>query len=478
VARIATDLRLMLIRSLLRARWSYFAGRPAGHVANAISSEAHRASGAYREVCSLLAGLIQVIVYFTVALLVTWQIALLAMAAAVGVVLPLRRFISHGRAAGGRQTLMFKSLVARMTDALQGMKPIKSMGREEAVLPLLEKETLDLNRAVQRTVRATETRKAFFEPLLVLLIAIGLYAALTVGEQPFSALMVMTFLFYRVAGHVNSLQSHYQTLATCESAFWSISEQVEAAEAEAEVNAGTAHVVALRDRIQFHDVSFAYGDRPVLDSVSLDIPAGSFTAIIGPSGAGKTTLADLIVGLHTPTAGRITIDGVRLEDVDLKSWRGAIGYVPQEMLLFHDSVLSNVTLGRKGDVSVEAVWDALGKAGAAGFVRDLPDGLETVVGERGTKLSGGQRQRLAIARALVRQPTLLVLDEVTTALDPTTEAEICSTLRALSGQVTIVAISHQPAITQVADIVYRLHDAAISKARDDSRSVARDIVRS
>jgi ATP-binding cassette, subfamily C, bacterial len=477
VARIATDLRLMIIRSLLRARWGYFTSRPAGHVANAISNEAHRAAGAYREVCSLLAGATQVLVYLAVAILVSWQVALLGLAAAIGIAVVLRRFVALGRDAGGRTTARSKALLARMTDALQGMKPIKAMGREENVLPLLERETLELNEALRRTVRAIETRKAFHEPLLVLVIAAGLFAALTVGDQPFSGLTVLTFLFYRLAGHVNSLQGHYQSLATCESAFWSLREQVEAAEAEAEQSTGQKRLTRLADGISIQGVTFAYGEHLVLDNVSLDVPAGSFTTVVGPSGAGKTTLADLIIGLHRPQAGRILVDGIAIEDLDRVGWRHRIGYVPQEMLLFHDSIFRNVTLGVEG-VSRREVWDALAKADALGFVERLPEGLDTVIGERGTKLSGGQRQRIAIARALVRQPVLLVLDEVTTALDPQTEAEICSTLRNLGGEVTIVAISHQAAITEVADRVFRIEEGRIYLERETPGRVATEGARS
>jgi ATP-binding cassette, subfamily C, bacterial len=465
VARIATDLRLSLIRSLLRARWKYFSGRPAGHVANALSNEAHRAAGAYRELCMLLAGGIQILVYLAVAFLISWQIAILAAVGAALIVFVLRRFVALGRIAGGGQTAALKSLVARMTDALQGMKPIKAMGREQNVLPLLEKETMDLNRAVQDDVRAKETRRAFYEPLLVLLIAIGLFLALTFGNQPFSSLMVMTFLFYRVATYGNSMQSHYQTLASCESALWSLREQVEAAEAEAEKSLGNKRLPRLEKGIRLRDVTFGYGDHAVLENVSLHIPAGSFTAVVGASGAGKTTVADLIVGLHRPQSGVVLIDAIPIEELDLRAWRQSIGYVPQEMLLFHDSVFGNVTLGA-ADISRADVLDALAKAGALEFVERMPRGLDTVIGERGTKLSGGQRQRIAIARALVRKPALLVLDEVTTALDPGTEAAICSTLKALGGDVTIVAISHQPALKAVADRVYRLQDGAVFLERE------------
>jgi ATP-binding cassette subfamily C protein len=185
------------------------------------------------------------------------------------------------------------------------------------------------------------------------------------------------------------------------------------------------------------------------------IPAGRIVAITGPSGAGKTTIADLIVGLHQPQEGSLLVDGVPLTELDLAAWRGSIGYVPQEMFLFHDTVYNNVAL-REPKISRGGVKAALVAAGAWGFVSELSEGLDTVLGERGSKLSGGQRQRIAIARALVHRPKLLVLDEITTALDPRTEAAICRTLHELRGRVTIRSISHQPAMTEIADHVYRL----------------------
>jgi ATP-binding cassette, subfamily C, bacterial len=456
VARIATDLRLMLLRALMGARWSYFSSQSAGQVANSISNEAHRAAGAYRELCFLLAGVVQILVYLTIAVLVSWQVAIFALAGGFLILFVLRRLVGRGRVAGGQETHLLKSLVGRVTDALHGIKAIKAMGKEEHLLPMLERETLELNRALERGVLARETMRAMQEPLLVVLLAVGLFAMITFGNEPFAAVLVLAFLFYRLTTHINKLQSHYQTMAICESAFWSMRDRAATAENQAEPKVSRPpRAPTLQSAIRFESVSFAFGDARILDAVSFEIPAGRFVAITGPSGVGKTTLVDLIVGLHQPESGRILLDGQPLERVDLMGWRGVLGYVPQETLLLHDTIFHNVTLGDPG-VGRDAAWAALEQAGAGGFVRSLADGIDTIVGESGSRLSGGQRQRIAIARALVGRPTLLILDEVTTALDPETEAAICATLQKLSGHVTIVAISHQPAISSAADVNYRM----------------------
>jgi ATP-binding cassette subfamily C protein len=184
-------------------------------------------------------------------------------------------------------------------------------------------------------------------------------------------------------------------------------------------------------------------------------------AIIGPSGSGKTTVADLIIGLLQPQAGAVLIDDVPLHTHDARRWRALIGYVPQDTFLLHDSVRLNVTLGDP-DLSPADVERALQAAGAWDFVAALPQGPDTVVGERGLRMSGGQRQRIALARALVRRPLLLILDEATAALDPATEAEVCRTLQQLRGSMTILAICHQGPLIAVADRVYRVAAGGIT----------------
>lgn len=185
--------------------------------------------------------------------------------------------------------------------------------------------------------------------------------------------------------------------------------------------------------------------------------------LTGESGSGKSTIADLVIGLIAPRQGRILVDGVCLNDIDLDAWRKTIGYVPQDNLLLHDTVYANVTLGDTSLMEAD-VLRALEAAGAADFVAAMADGMHTVVGERGARLSGGQRQRIMIARALAHRPSLLVLDEATSALDPASEAGICETLAGLKGRLTILAVTHQSALREVADRVYQVGNGLVREA--------------
>jgi ATP-binding cassette, subfamily C, bacterial len=202
-------------------------------------------------------------------------------------------------------------------------------------------------------------------------------------------------------------------------------------------------------------VSFRYDkdDRNfVLDHLELFIRARQTTVILGPSGGGKSTFADLLIGLLTPDLGQVLIDGKPLEGNLLHSWRKSVGYVPQESLLFHETLADNMRWASP-ESSDEDIWEALRLAAAVDFVKALPEGLKTIVGDRGVRLSGGQRQRIALARALLRKPTLLLLDEATSNLDAENEQRIIQALQELRGTMTVVFISHRQSAVQCADRV-------------------------
>lgn len=460
VAHVMTELRLQLIRALLAAKWSYFVSQPTGRFANAIGSETVIAARVYQIAAQFISTVMQVLVYGVLILFVSWEIALLGFVVGALVLFVFKGFINITRRAGERQTRLLNSLTIRLTDALNGIKPIKAMAREAQLLPLLEKETQELNESQQHQVWSTEALRILQEPLLVGIIAVGLYFTLSYTSKSFAELMVMVFLFHRLLNRIQVSQQTYQLVAQGESAFWSIHQSILDAEAAKELAVNHGKYVRLANQISFESINFSYGDKVVLEEASLSIPAGQFVAIIGPSGSGKTTIVDLMLGLMSPDRGNIKADEIPLKDINLEGWRKQIGYVPQEMFLFHDSVLKNITLGDKS-ITTQDVEDALRAAEAWDFVSSLSSGLDTTVGERGTMLSGGQRQRIAIARALVRKPQLLILDEITTALDPVSESAICATLIKMKGKVTIIAVSHQPAVMRAADLTYRLSNGRL-----------------
>ena len=382
----------------------------------------------------------------------------------------LRRLIKKARRAGERQTKALKSLVGQLVDNLQSIKPIKAMALENLAESVLSKTTAKLNKALRKRVISREYLRALSEPLRYALLLLGLYATLTYLKIPIATVIVYIFLIGRVLQQLGKVQDEYQKMVTFESAHHSLKNKIKEAKEDREVSYGKQAPI-LDKAIRLNQITFAYDDKPVLSNASFIFPAGMITAIVGPSGSGKTTVADLIIGLLKPNQGEIWIDDLALEQIDMQKWRRLIGYVPQESWLLHDTVLNNVTLGDP-ELTKEDAIEALKDAGAWEFVQTMPQGINSNVGERGYKISGGQRQRIAIARALVHKPKLLILDEATTALDPDNEMAICNALSQLRGQLTILAISHQPAVLNVADQEYRLQNGlAVPVIRADSSSI-------
>ncbi len=454
VAHVATDLRLALLRALLKARWEYFLGQPVGKLANAMATEVDRSSKAYLHGANLVASSVQLAAYTTVALLVQWQATLTYVVVAGAIIVPLHRFVRISGRAGRKITKLNRGMLSSMTDSLQSVKPLKAMARQDLAGAVLGDQARAMNFALRREVTSKEAMKATQE-LTQIGVLLGVAWA---GKQVFAMspaeVLVMLILLARMLNGVGKVQAAWQDVAVCESAYWSLLGTIADAEQHVEELSGRLPPRFERE-IRFEAVHFRYDERPVLRALSLVIPAGSFTTLVGHSGSGKTTIVDLITGLVRPQEGRIWIDDEVLDELDVIAWRHSIGYVPQENLLLHDSVLANVTLGDPDLTSADAER-ALRAAGAWDFVAALPEGVHGSVGERGSALSGGQRQRILVARALVHRPRLLILDEATSALDPTTAAALADTLRRLRGEVTILAVTHQTDLVGAADRVYRL----------------------
>jgi subfamily B ATP-binding cassette protein MsbA len=313
------------------------------------------------------------------------------------------------------------------------------------------------------------------QPLMVIFLAALVYHRTAIRHLPLAPMFVLLLYFVRVMSELWALQFYWQTFLGFGGSVDLVSASLDTLTKRC-AGAGTRHYAPGPTEIQLHDVSFAYvDDRPVLSDVSLRIAPNSTVALVGQSGAGKTTLVDLILGTLLPTNGDITLNGVRLADLDLETLRPSVGYVPQDALLFDDTIASNITLWTP--TTDEALRDAASRAGCLDFIEAMPQGFATPVGDRGAKLSGGQRQRVAIARELLKRPTILVLDEATSSLDSESEQSIRQSIAALGGQMTVIVIAHRLSTIRGYDHICLLHQGRIVEegsyaelqARPDSR---------
>jgi ATP-binding cassette subfamily C protein len=453
-AQMGTDLRLQMLRAILRSKWEYFLHQPVGKLTNSLATEAQRSSDAFVNGATAITFLIGGLIYGGIAFALSWRASLLALAAGAFVIGASHFLVRITRKAGRKQTTLMTSLMANLTDTLSSVKPFKAMAREHLADNVLADTTTRLNKALRRQVMSAAVLDSAQELMFTVFICIGVYVALETFDMELTTVMVLVVALGRGFSHLGKVQKQYQKLAQAESAYWSMQDSIGDARGAEEHLAGGVKP-QFDQVIEFRDIGFRYEHHSVFKKLSLEVKAGSLTTLIGPSGSGKTTIIDLTIGLLRPESGEIRLDGQPLHDLDIKAWRDMIGYVPQETILLHDSVAHNVTLG---DTQLDQadVERALKAAEAWEFVERLPQGMDTVVGERGGKLSGGQRQRIAIARALINQPRLLILDEATSALDPDSERAIRATMEHLKGQLTILAISHNRAMVEAADSVYQL----------------------
>jgi ATP-binding cassette subfamily C protein len=459
VATIGRTMQLRVIRSLMKARWDFFIRQPLGRLGSAAGPEAAAAGECFLSLTTLIAAGLQTLLFLAIAAIISVELAAVTLVVTVLMLASFGRLVQQGRQADRIHRRKVRGMGTRFIDAVAGIKPLRAMGRTDHFSMLFEADARALAAAMRARALSAEFARELQEPIIGTIIAVGFLYAATNTTLAGHELLIMGILLVRTIGSARPVQRSYQRFAQEHDRLHSLERFLAKVEAAADVSAGHAAPPFTRD-ITFEQVSFAYAGRPILDSLSLIIPRARITTLTGRSGVGKSTLVDILAGLHQPSGGRVLVDGHDLLTFDLAAWRRMIGYVPQDVSLFHTTVLDNVALGG-GDAKEAEVVNALKAAGAWSFVELLQDSLHYIVGERGLGLSGGQRQRIAIARALFHRPRLLILDEATTGLDQATEHEICGTIKRLIREqdLTVLAISHQPAWQAIADRVYRIKDA-------------------
>ena len=455
VAEVSAKLRLWLVDALINARWSYYVHQPVGRFSAALGTEATGAGEAYMASMQMLSQSVQAVVYLSVAALVSWQLAVFTLLVSAIMLSTLARFLTISKTMARNQSALLRQILGRLTDVLIGIKPMKAMSRQARFAQLFDRDLKEIKRTYRRQAFAKNVNKALQEPILALCLAAGIFVSLTVLKMPVAEVIVMCLLLIKTVMVIGKSQQELQNFYANQNGLITVEDAIAEAREQAESQRGRLKPTLDR-RIAFEGVGFGYDGKPILQSIDLQIETGTLVSVTGSSGAGKTTLVDVLLGFHQPQSGRILVDDQPLSEIDLIQWRSLIGYVPQELILFHETIAANMTLGEPRFTEAD-IERALRSAGAD-FVDQLPEGANTVVGERGSALSGGQRQRIALARALLHQPKLLILDEATSALDPQTEEMIiANVLRLVREQgLTVISVTHHPAWLGVSDQVIRL----------------------
>ncbi len=458
----SAHLRGRLYENIFNAQWPFFIMKKMAHSANILTVEAQRIRIALDSLIRIVSESFITIAYIVLAFLISWQTTVIVVFAGAAVTWLMRRHIHSGKGIGKGITDANNELQSAVLEHLGSAKVIKSYSAEKQAAGLFHKLVSRVSDLYIRYLVNQAGIKAIFEPVTVGVLCVGLYVALTFFKMDTAYLLVLLFIFYRLSPKITLIQQNYHQLLTTIPAYNALISLEEETSSTPEYLEGKTKVTSFKKGIFLENVSFTYQseERDIIEDINISIPYGKTVALVGESGSGKSTIADLILGLLLPTGGKIQIDDLNIRDIDIKSWRSLIGYVTQDTILFHDSVRANL-LWANPDATDKDISDSLQISAADDFVRDLPEGYSTIIGDRGLRLSGGQRQRLALARALLRKPELLILDEATSSLDTESENRIQEAIESLRGSITMLVITHRLATVRNADIIYVIDDGKI-----------------
>ena len=465
--QVALRMRTRLYAAVAGARWLYFTRVRSSDLLQALTTECDRAGHAASYLLSMAVHSLVGLVYLLLALRISPAATAVALGCGGVLLLFLRRKNRLARAAGEGVTRAQGEVVGAASEHLQSMKVVKSYGAEARNVELFGAMAEGAVKMHMRAWHAYADSRALFTVGSVLLLGVLTWLAVEVVGLAGSTALLLIFMFSRLVPRLQNLQQLFQMVLHDLPAWAHAARRTAELEAEREaVVSGAPGVHALERGVRFDGVTFGYlEDRDAVRALSFGVEARRTTAVVGPSGAGKTTIADLVMGLVRPREGQVVVDGRVLEESWLRGWREGIGYVSQDTVLFHDTVRANLLWARE-DATEDELWDALRSAAADGFVRALPGGLDTTIGDRGVRLSGGERQRLALARALLRRPALLILDEATSALDTENERRIRDAIRELHGKTTILLITHRLSSVRDADVIHVMEGGRLVESGD------------
>ena len=475
--RLVMDLRSAMFDKLLALPAAYYDEQASGNLISKLTFDVTQVTAAATSVLTVifrdtvaLIGLLAWMLYLN------WKLTLLALVMTPMIVGVVRMVSVRLRNSSRAVQSAMGDVTQVLQEAIEGHKVVKLFGGQRYEAARFHSQTDNVRRSMMKQTTAA----AASVPLVQLLAGIALAAIIyfatgqaggnsaTVGEfvSFITAMLMLTAPLKRITGVNEPLQ---RGLAAAESVFQLIDEA-------SEKDPGRVEIARARGEIRFDNVSFHYGtpERPALDGINLNVNPGETVALVGSSGSGKTTLANLVPHFYRPTAGRILIDGADVESLTLASLRANIALVSQDVVLFNDTVAANIAYGVMRDTREADIVAAAEAAHAMDFIRQMPQGLQTLVGENGVKLSGGQRQRLAIARALLKNAPVLILDEATSALDSESERHVQAALDALMQGRTTIVIAHRLSTIEKAGRIVVLDHGRIAETGNHAELLAKD----
>lgn len=462
--RVGHRLRSDIHRQLLVVPFSVIERAPSGKLITLLATETWRTIGAITVFANLIATGCTIAVFAFFLLILSWPLTLIVSVLMVLVSTTVQLLKARVRSAGQQASEANTVLTGRMLEGLGGMRVIRAFCRESHEQERFERASERVSTVFFRmdALSAVVGPSSDILSTGVLALIVVLARPLLTGDQAtLPMLITFIFLLYRLQPQIKIFENARIGLAALAQ---SVQEVVDFLADPPNVPTGRLRLGAMEEGIRFEQVGLCYapGEKPALQDVSFFIPKGKTTALVGPSGAGKSTIASIIPRFYEISSGQITVDGKPFEALDLTDWRERIGIVSQDVYIFDATVRENIAYGRLDATDAQIVEAAM-QANAHEFILQMPEGYDTPIGERGVRLSGGQRQRLAIARAIVRNPEILILDEATSALDSQSERLIQEALEKLQKDRTVIVIAHRLSTIESADQIVVLENGRVAE---------------
>ncbi|MCI0693008.1 ABC transporter ATP-binding protein/permease [candidate division KSB1 bacterium] len=464
-ARIGHRMRSGIFEQLLTVGYRFLERSPSGKLLNALSTETWRTSEALSMLVRLIVTICMLVVYTILLLLISWQLTLLVTVAMCVISMIVRRLTHRVKNLSRRATRDNAMLANRMIEGIEGMKVIRSFGRESYEQERFDQSSQQVSKMFKNLGIIGEAVNPVYEILTAALLVYILFSTLQKPDN-LAAILVFLFVLYRLQPKIKALDRDRVKLNSLAGPVEEITSLLDRTDKSYLIPGRISHQ-GLKRAIRFERVTFRYSEaeKPALRNVVIRIPSGKTTALVGPSGAGKSTLIKLLLRFYEVTEGEIYVDEQPLRALNLASWRSRIALVSQDVFLFNASVRENIAYGRL-EATAEEIITAAKQADAHEFISQLPEGYDTIVGERGVKLSGGQQQRLTLARAIVRNPEILILDEATNSLDSISEHLIQEALDNLSQDRTVIVIAHRLSTIKRADHIIVLDQGRVREQGD------------
>jgi ABC-type multidrug transport system fused ATPase/permease subunit len=467
--RFINHLRLEIYRSILEANWSFFVKKRKSDLIQSMTGELGQVTGGIQQFLQMLSSIIFTLIQLVFAFWLSIKMTSFVVVCGIVLLLCSRKFIYRSKAMGGQMLELAKTYLAGISDHFNGIKDIKSNRLEEPRYRWLRAWSDQIESERMKQVKLTTQSQLLYKISSVVLIVVFVYLSVTLFHTEREQLLLIVVIFSRLWPRFTGIQSNLESIASIVPAFKTLNELREECKAANELNdiggrlADDLTPLYMEQGIECRHVYFRYNLKEpqyALQNINVSIPAYQMTAVVGRSGAGKSTFIDLLMGLMQPEKGQVLVDGSPLTTDRIMSLRHAVSYVPQDPFLFNASLRENLLMLAPTATETQ-IWEALEFAAVADLINKLPQGLDTLIGDRGIRLSGGERQRLVLARAILKKPSILILDEATSALDTENEAKIQQALERIKGSMTIVVIAHRLSTIRGADQVIVLEQGEI-----------------